>query len=288
LIGDRINPEILHSILQTLMSATSLDGTSSVALLLTVAVAPTIYLLWFFYNQDRYRHESIRLLTITFILGAIMTLPAIVLEEIAKTLFPRGNNLLEIFLFFLFEVALIEEGLKFIAVRSYAYNSKMFVEPMDGLILGVAAALGFATVENILYVLGYGISTGIVRAITSVPSHALFGAIIGFYLGEAKFKKKPELAWRGLVIAMFLHAVFDTTATVLPSVIGVIALVGFVIVLYYRVVRGEIREAEAESPFRPPGTKQSQLGKEEEDFSNSSDWLILSFARIRQEENVGL
>jgi protease PrsW len=222
-----------------------------VTILLLLAISPTIFLLWFFYNQDRYRHESPKLLAITFILGAISTAPAIILELIAKALFPQGDTLLAVFLFYVLEVALIEEGMKFIAVRIYAYDSTMFVEPMDGLILGVAAALGFATVENILYVLRSGIVTAIVRAIISVPTHALCGAIIGFYLGEAKFRKKPLLALNGLIIAILVHATFDTVATVVPSIIGIIALVAFVIVLYYRVVKGEIKEAKEESPFRP-------------------------------------
>lgn len=249
-----------------------------------LAVAPTIFLLWFFYNQDRYRHESKKLMAITFLLGALATFPAAILELVAKTLFPEGDTLFAIFLYYLLEVAVFEEGLKFLAVRAYAYNSKMFVEPMDGLILGVTAALGFATVENILYVFQFGIATAIVRAIISVPSHALYGAIIGFYLGEAKFRRKPSLALRGLVAAIFLHAIFDTTATVLPSVIAIIALIAFVIVLYYRVVKGEIQEAEAESPFRPGGRRALgiELKGKKKNCSDSAEWLILDFAQIRQ------
>jgi len=233
------------------MLAIPLGDTSSLALLLILAVAPSIFLLWFFYNQDRYRHESPKLLAITFLLGAVMTVPGVILESIARLFLPQGDTILGVFLFFIFGVALIEEGLKFLAVRIYAYNSKKFLEPMDGLILGVAAALGFATVENILYVIQNGIYTALIRAVISVPSHAFYGAIIGFYLGEAKFRRRPELAIYGLAIVIVLHAIFDTVATVVPSVIGVVALLAFVLVLYYRVIRGEIREAAAESPFRP-------------------------------------
>ena len=218
-----------------------------------LAVAPSIFLLWFFYNSDRYKHESKKLLAVTFLLGAFMIIPALFFELSLKLLFPQGPTLLDIFIYFLLEVALIEESLKFFAVRVYAYNSKLFNEPMDGLILGVAAALGFATVESIFYVLSSGILTALVRAIVSVPSHALFGAIIGFYLGEAKYHKRPILALRGLAAAIVLHALFDTIATVVPSVIGIVALVAFVLVLYYRVVKGEERRAESESPFRRPG-----------------------------------
>jgi len=226
---------------------------NSASILLVLAVAPSIYLLWFFYNSDRYKHESKKLLIVTFVLGALMIFPAVYLELSFKLVFPEGSTLLGIFVYFLFGVGLIEESLKFFAVRIYAYNSKMFNEPMDGLILGVAAALGFATVENVFYVLSSGLLTALVRAIISVPSHALFGAVIGFYLGEATFHRRPILALKGLAAAIILHTLFDTIATVVPSITGVIALVAFVLVLYYRVVKGEVREAEAESPFRPRG-----------------------------------
>jgi protease PrsW len=235
------------------------DATTSLLFLIFLAVAPTIFLLWFFYNQDRYKHESKKLLLATFLIGALMILPALVLELLLKDLFPEGDTILGVFIYFLLEVALIEESLKLLAVRIYAYSSRMFNEPMDGLILGVAAALGFATVENIFYVVSSGILTGIVRAIVSVPSHALYGAIAGFYLGEAKFRKRPALALQGLVAVIFLHAIFDTVTSIFPSVISVVALVGFVLVLYYRVVKGEIREAEEESPFRPPGINAKNL-----------------------------
>jgi len=221
--------------------------------LLVVAVAPSIFILWFFYNADRYKHESAKLLFITFLIGALMIGPALVIEIILRLVLPRGPGLGVLFLYFFFGVAIVEETLKLLSVRIYAFRSLQFNEPMDGLVLGVAAALGFATVENILYVLEGGLLTGIVRAFISVPSHALYGAISGFYLGEAKFRKKPYLALEGLLFASILHAIFDTTATVLPSILGVVVLAAFMLMIYYRVVRGEIRKAESESPFNPGG-----------------------------------
>jgi protease PrsW len=260
-----------------------LDAPSSLAILLLLAIAPSIFLLWFFYNQDRYKHESKKLLIVTFLLGALMILPAIFIELFLKLIFPEGDTIAGVFLFYLFDVALVEESLKLFAVRIYAYKSKMFNEPMDGLILGVAAALGFATVENIFYVLQSGLLTGIVRAIVSVPSHALYGAILGFYLGEAKFRKRPMLALQGLAFAILLHAIFDTITTVIPSIIGVIALVAFVLVLYYRVVKGEIREAEEESPFKPRRFRGNVLRQlRSGNFFGRAEGLILHLTRKRK------
>jgi protease PrsW len=222
-------------------------------LLLVLAVAPSIFLLWFFYNADRYKRESKKLLTVTFLLGALMTGPAIIIELILKVFIPEGPGILLTFVYFVFGVALVEETLKLLAVRVYAYRSAEFNEPMDGLVLGVAAALGFATVENILYVLKGGFITAIVRALISVPSHALYGAIIGYFLGEAKFKRKPYLALEGLAIAVIFHATFDTVSTVFANLLGIAALAVFTAVIYFGVVRKEIRSAEKESPFKPVG-----------------------------------
>ena len=224
---------------------------SNLALLLVIAVAPTVFLLWFFYHADRYKHESRKLLAVTFFIGALMIGPAIIIELVLRAFIPDGPGIISIFIYYVFGVAIVEESLKVLSVRVYAYKSPRFNEPMDGLILGVAAALGFATVENILYVLSSGLITGIVRALTSVPSHALFGAISGYYLGEAKFRKKWYLVFKGLIAAILLHAIFDTVATAVPNLIGVVALGAFTLVVYYRIVRGEIKEAEQESPFKP-------------------------------------
>lgn len=79
--------------------------------LFVLAIAPTVFLLWFFLNQDRYKRESRKLLTVTFILGALSTLPAAVLELILTIVFPEGSTILGIFVYFLFEVALVEEGM---------------------------------------------------------------------------------------------------------------------------------------------------------------------------------
>ena len=221
-------------------------------LLLVLAIAPTCFLLWHFYHADKYKQESKRLLVGTFVLGAFSVVPAFFIEILFKSPSPEAG-FVDVFIYFLLGVGLVEELMKFISVRIYAYRSKQFDEPMDGIVFGVAAALGFATVENILYVFqsSSGIVTAILRAIVSVPSHAFYGAIIGFYLGEAKIRRLPFLALQGLVFAALLHGLFDTIATVVPSgIIAIISLPALVWIIYFKVVKKEIAEAETESPYR--------------------------------------
>ena len=139
------------------------------------------------------------------------TIAAIVLEDILLALpVPEFAASFAI-------VAVVEEGLKFVVVWAKPYRSSHFNEVMDGIVYATAASLGFATVENLLYVLGPGggLGVGIVRALVSVPGHVSDSGIMGFYLGLAKpFRNQSEgqerhLMAKGLLIAIALHGSYD-------------------------------------------------------------------------------
>jgi RsiW-degrading membrane proteinase PrsW (M82 family) len=93
----------------------------------------------------------------------------------------------------------------------FIWNDKNFDEYFDGIVYASFISLGFATVENIMYVMPGGIGTGIVRALISVPAHFLFGVILGYFLSLAKFNsgKKGRYIIIGLLIAMAAHGLFD-------------------------------------------------------------------------------
>jgi len=88
-------------------------------------------------------------------------------------------------------IGLIEESAKFAALYVGIYRHAQFDEIIDGILYAVAASLGFATLENIAYVLEGGTVVGVLRAALSVPGHAFFGAVMGFYVGLAKFSSRP-------------------------------------------------------------------------------------------------
>ena len=225
-------------------------GSGRAGLLFVVAVSPSAFLLWYFYNADKYKRESIRLLGGTFLLGGLFSIVAAMVES-AYSEPSSSAGIFAVFVYFLFGIGLVEEFTKFLSVRIFAYRSSYFDEPMDGIVFGVAAGLGFATFENLFYVFQNGVGIGILRAMVSVPGHAFWGAIIGFYLGEAKVRDRPWLALYGLGIAMLLHGLFDTVATILPNVVGLISMLAIVWIVYFKVVKKEIAEAEKESPYRP-------------------------------------
>jgi len=198
--------------------------------------------------RDKYKHEPMKLIGITFLLGALAIIPATIIE----LLFRIGNILIMTVL----SVAFVEESMKYLAVRTKAYHSPSFSEVMDGIVYGVAAGLGFATVENILYVLGFGtISTALIRAFMSVPSHAAYGGIMGFYLGLAKpfssTSKRHErrLILTGLAFAIFLHAIYDTIAFTLQGLVGLAGLLLMTAISWMILLRF-IKQALSLSPIR--------------------------------------
>lgn len=74
-----------------------------------------------------------------------------------------------------------------------AYRHSDFDHHYDGIIYGVAISLGFATIENIIYIFSNGIEIALLRAVFPVSSHALFGILMGFYMGKAKFASKTKI-----------------------------------------------------------------------------------------------
>lgn len=225
-------------------------------LLLALAIAPGLFILWYIYHADKYEKEPLRLVFKIYLLGAIITLPTIVLETIATSLLePIRNTVLGTLLYFFAAVALTEELAKFYVIKKFAYSDPEFNEPMDGIVYGVAAALGFASLENVAYVFEFGIETAILRAFTSVPAHAIWGGIIGFYLGKAKFNaaclrgREIQCISRGLAIAILSHGIYDIIAVELESAFSLLLLIA--LLLYLREeLKKHIEEALAASPFK--------------------------------------
>ena len=109
-------------------------------------------------------------------------------------------------------VALSEEILKTGAFLLYPFRQPFFDEPMDGIVYAVMIAMGFATVENVIYALQYGLEITLVRALTAVPAHAVFGVFLGYYAGLGKFeipRRKRLRLWVGFGWAVLLHGLYD-------------------------------------------------------------------------------
>lgn len=218
--------------------------------LVVVAIAPIVFLAWFMYSRDKYEHEPRRLILKTFFAGAVLVVPVIIAELVGTLILPPSDNLLTLFLHFLIVVAFVEESSKYVAVRVSAYGSREFNEPMDGLVYGAIAGLGFAAPENLMYVLSRGVALGIIRAVLSVPGHALWGAIIGYYLARQKLQSEHGAGLKGLCFAIVLHTLFDYGLVSLNPLLGITIAAVLILaswLLYFRFTK----VATAASPFRP-------------------------------------
>lgn len=177
--------------------------------LIALAIAPGIAICLFIFHRDAYNREPKRNLFASFILGAVVVYPA-ALIEVALNKY-SDDTITGIAISAFFVVALTEELAKFIVLRFYAYPKKSFDEPLDGIVYGVMAGMGFATLENILYVLQGGMQTAFLRMFLAVPAHATFGVLMGYYAGRAKFdsKNSGRLLLTGLFLAVLFHGLYD-------------------------------------------------------------------------------
>ncbi len=179
--------------------------------LLIISLAPVFIIGGYIYFRDKYDREPIRLLLLALLSGALAVIPILFVEQ-----FLDGFAVLFAGIFAAawkaFAVAgFTEELFKFTALYLLIWKSPEFNDKFDGIVYAVFVSLGFAAVENVLYVTGNGYSTGITRAITAVPAHAIFGVTMGFYFGMAKFfeKERSVLKRKALFIPMLLHGVYD-------------------------------------------------------------------------------
>lgn len=181
--------------------------------LLALALAPGIAICIFIYLKDKYNREPLGLLMLSFILGMLSIIPAIIIEvALTKTvekIMGEGISYTLVFAFLI--VALSEEGSKFLFVRFVPYRRKSFDDPFDGIVYAVMVSMGFATLENIGYVLQHGMATGIMRMFLSVPAHATFGVLMGYHLGLAKFDPPNRKKYMRLAIfwPVIFHGTFD-------------------------------------------------------------------------------
>ena len=181
--------------------------------LIIMALAPIATIVAYIYFKDKYEKEPTRLLIISFLLGAIVSVIITTIFYIFFNSFLPLEDKLSVWEQFkqaFFVVGFSEELSKYLIVLLFAQRHKEFNEPFDGIVYAVMVSMGFAATENIMYVLQHGASTALLRAFTAVPAHATFGILMGYFMGMAKFKpNKLFLNLCGLLLAIVFHGAYD-------------------------------------------------------------------------------
>ena len=181
--------------------------------LLLSALAPVAAVLVYIYVKDKYEKEFKLYFTLAFVLGGIVSIIITTILYLFFDLFlplPDDYSIWQQFVKAFFVVGFIEEFSKYLMVRGFLQPRTVFNEPYDGIIYAVMVSMGFAAVENIMYVIQGGINVAFLRAFTAIPAHATFGIIMGYYMGKAKFSKN-KFKWNliGLFTAVLFHGAYD-------------------------------------------------------------------------------
>lgn len=227
-----------------------------VLVVFVLALAPGLFWLWVVYRRDRFRPEPRALVVRTFLWGMAAVVPVAVLEAaVLLLLVPDALGVLmssraplATAVTFALVVGVVEEAGKFLVVRRTVYGSPYFDEPTDGLVYAAAAALGFASLENFVYLLSFGWQAILVRGAVSTVAHVIFAGLWGYPLARHRVLGSSAFwVWLGLGAAIAAHGLFDflilAEGGYWPLVIPLFAACGAAFVLMFRHGRRH-------SPFR--------------------------------------
>jgi RsiW-degrading membrane proteinase PrsW (M82 family) len=220
--------------------------------LLFLALAPAFLIMMYVYFRDKYEKEPIGLVLKGFLLGAIIIFPVGFIENSIKD-FALGFDKIPKAAFDGFIVAAAtEEVFKFLMVFILIWRNPNFNEKFDGIVYAVSVSLGFATIENLFYVFSNNsMQVGLLRAFTAVPAHAIFGIVMGFYLGLARFSQHKKGRWllMALFLSWLLHGIYDFLLMSGHPVL-LVAFIPFLFFMYRHGLR-RMKELNYKSVFNP-------------------------------------
>ncbi|HUQ97326.1 MAG TPA: GNAT family N-acetyltransferase [Chitinophagaceae bacterium] len=178
-------------------------------LLVALAIAPGLAICVYILYRDVYNREPAINMILSFVFGACSIVPALSIERFINPFL--SHSIASIIVTSFFGVALVEELCKFFVLRYYSFTRHSFDEPLDGIVYSVLVSMGFATVENVFYVYNESLSVAFLRMFTSVPAHATFAVIMGYFVGKAKFNREDRkgLFIKSILGATLAHGTYD-------------------------------------------------------------------------------
>jgi len=228
-----------------------------VIIYLLAALLPALFLMRYIYRKDTIEKEPKGMLTGLVFLGVAAAVVAIILESLGLSLLSgflqEGSPAHTIVMAFLI-VAVVEEGAKYLFLLWRTWRDPNFNFRFDGIVYAVFISLGFAAFENISYVMGYGLTTAIARALLAIPAHMGFAVFMGYFYGRAKrchdegnASGRRKNLWAAFFTAVLLHGFYDACA-LLGTVLSALLFLAFVIAMYIIVIRMVKRESKTDEP----------------------------------------
>ncbi|RRJ33493.1 PrsW family intramembrane metalloprotease [Halocatena pleomorpha] len=197
-----------------------------IGVLTVLSALPALAIVVYVYASDVTASEPVDVVASTFVLGVLFAGLAALIEAPFSAVL--GGPIGTILMYYLI-VGPVEEFVKLCAVWLFAYRQPSFDAVIDGAVYGAVAGLGFATIENALYI---GVDLARIPAETMLqtvtarsditatralagPGHVIYSAFAGYYLGLARFNLDDAgpIVVKGLLIAVFIHATYNTLST---------------------------------------------------------------------------
>ena len=229
-----------------------------VAVYVLAAVLPAFFLLQYIYRQDQVEKEPAGLLVSLLLVGVLSALCSAVPERIGQRildLVAEPDTIQYTVLLAFVVVAVVEEGAKFYFLKRYTWNNRNFNYRFDGIVYAAFVSLGFAAYENIRYVVNYGLSVALPRAVSAIPGHLSFAVFMGLFYGRAKFCQNRgnergcrRNLRRAYVSAVLMHGFYDACA-MLETTASMLVFLGFVVVLFLTVFKIIKRESRRDVPI---------------------------------------
>ena len=222
-----------------------LPNVAVVIVYLLAALLPALFLMRYIYRKDTIEKEPKGMLVGLVFLGVAAAVVAVIFETLGTNLLSNylsaDDPAYTIVLAFLV-VAVVEEGAKYLFLV------------WRGIVYAVFVSLGFAAFENISYVMGYGLTTAVARALLAIPAHMGFAVFMGYFYGRAKrcndvgnVRGRRLNLWASFLVAVFLHGFYDACA-LLGTLLSTLVFVAFVIAMYIIVIRLVKKESQTDQP----------------------------------------
>jgi protease PrsW len=231
---------------------------------LLIAIAPVLALLTFVYFRDKYEKEPIGMILKGLVFGAIIILPVALIESLLMKVGSSLSVISKAAWDGFFVAGFTEELFKYLIVLLLFFRNRNFNERYDGIVYAVSVSLGFAGIENILYVFQHGMTTGLLRAFTAVPAHMIMGIVMGYYLGLARFipLKRKQYLMLAFFMPVVIHGFYDfVLMSQHPVLLAIfIPLMGF----YWWIALRDIKKHQQDSAFNPQSEKFAERSDNEQ------------------------
>lgn len=215
--------------------------------LVWAALLPAVALLVIIYRQDKIEKEPIGLLIRLVFFGALTCISAMIFETVGEYILDFIGVQADTELYYLLDsflvVAVSEEAGKYFVQKKMTWKHRAFNYRFDAIVYAVCVGLGFAMLENVLYVLEEGFGTAIIRAVTAIPSHAFDAVFMGYYFGEAKLAeaygmeaKRKKYLKAAFIVPVLMHGFYDYCAFSQMDISNIVFFV-FIIVMYVKAIK---------------------------------------------------